>query len=217
MDIKYLGHSSFLLSNRRAKVVTDPFDPVMVGLKFPRTEAQIITLSHHHDDHDAVSQVEGTPKIFDIPGEYEVLGVRITGFPSFHDGKEGAERGTNTIFKMELDDVHILHLGDIGHMPSDEILEEIDTVDVLLIPVGGVYTIGPDEAAKVVAKIEPSCVIPMHFGDSALNQATFAGLAPVAEFLQKIDAVNTTPLPKLSLSKADLTGEEMKVVVLDRT
>lgn len=217
MDIKYLGHSSFLLSSRVAKVVTDPFDPDMVGLKFPRVEAQIVTVSHHHHDHDAVAQVGGNPISFDMPGEYEVAGVRLTGFPSFHDAQEGAQRGINTIFKIELDGVHVVHLGDLGHIPSDEILEEIDTVDVLLVPVGGVYTIGPDEAAKVVAKIEPAYVVPMHFGDPSLNQATFAGLAPVSEFLQKIDAAHTTPVPRLSLTKADITDEEMKVIVFERT
>src|SRR3989338_4498612 len=138
MDIKYLGHASFLLRSNTAKVITDPFDPKAVGLSFSKLPADIVSCSHGHDDHYFLDRIEGDPLVITLAGEYEKKGVRITGYDSFHDEADGSKRGKNVIYKIEIEDISILHLGDLGHTLSDELVEEIDVVDILLIPVGGI-------------------------------------------------------------------------------
>ncbi len=214
MEIKYFGHSSFFLKGKTATVVTDPFDPQMVGLKFPKIEASVVTISHQHQDHNCSDLVGGNPLIVNIPGEYEKQDARITGFSTYHDKKQGEERGRNTLFKIEMDGVSILHCGDLGHILNDELIEEVNGVDVLLIPIGGFYTIDADEALAVARKIEPSIVIPMHYNTPKLNQQGFGKLAPVSTFLTKIGAEPMEPVKKLVVKKEELT-EEMKVVVME--
>src|SRR6476469_4622663 len=113
MDIKYMGHASFFLKTKNSRVVMDPFDP-KIGLKFPKTEADIVTISHHHSDHDFLGQVSGEPLVIDWPGEFEKQEVRISGFSSFHDKQKGAERGPDTLYKVEADGISVLHCGDLG-------------------------------------------------------------------------------------------------------
>jgi L-ascorbate metabolism protein UlaG (beta-lactamase superfamily) len=170
MDITYLGHASFLLRGNSGKVVTDPYDGDMMKHVFPKTEADIVTISHAHGDHNSAGAVVSydpntsnpNPLVLTMPGEYEKKGIRIQGFATFHDKNQGADRGKNVVYKITIDDVDILHCGDLGHMLKSDVVDEIGNVDVLLIPVGGFYTIGPDEAVDVVSKLEPSVVIPMH-------------------------------------------------------
>jgi len=219
MEIKYLGHASFLIKTKNAKVVTDPYDSEMVGMKFPKTEADIITVSHHHQDHDRVDQIQlpptgNPPLIIDLPGEFEKLGVRIFGYKSYHDDKQGAERGENILFKIEAEGISVLHCGDLGFVPDDNFLDAIGDVDILLVPTGGFYTIDSSSASELVKKIEPSIVIPMHFNHSKLNQKNFAQLEPVEEFTKKFGIEKPTTLPKLIYKKEE-GEEEMKVVVLE--
>ncbi len=214
MEIKYIGHSSFFIKTKNAKIVTDPFDPQAVGLKYPKQEADIITISHHHPDHDCQDGVKGEPIVFDWPGEYEKNEVHITGYPSFHDKQQGAERGENVIYKIEAENLSLLHVGDLGHMLDDSTVEQIGTVDILFVPVGGFYTISADEAVKVINEIEPSIVIPMHFNREELDPKTFSSLEPVDVFLKKMGAEATVPQEKLVIKKEDITPENMQVVVL---
>lgn len=216
MQIKYIGHASFFLKTKDARVVTDPYDPKMVGLKFPKTEADIVTISHHHGDHDYKDGISGEPLVIDWPGEYEKNGVRIFGYKSFHDNKQGAERGENILFKFEVENISILHCGDMGVVPNQELLDEIGDVDILMVPVGGFYTIGPDEATEVVKKIEPSLVIPMHYNDPALDQKTFGKLVPLADFLKKFGMEKPEMIDQLTIKKEEL-GEEIKIVPMKRT
>lgn len=214
MDITYLGHSSFRIKTRSAVVVTDPFDPKMVGLKFSGVEADIVTCSHAHKDHAAVELVSGFKKLVEGPGEYEISGVSIIGYPSFHDSKEGAERGKNTIYVYEADGLRLAHLGDLGHMLNEEMVSEIGDIDVLMVPVGGEFTIGPKAAAEIVGKIEPYFVIPMHYQQPGLNPTSFAKLEPVETFLKEAGYVTET-LPKFSIKKEDiLEDQNTKVIVL---
>src|SRR3989344_705476 len=215
MDIKYLGHSSFKLQGSKAKVVTDPFDSSIVGIKFPKTDADIVTISHQHADHNSVDLIEGNPLVINIPGEYEKKGVRVTGFDSFHDNEQGKERGKNTIFKIEIDDISVLHCGDLGHTLTNEMIEEIGEVDVLLIPNGGVFTISADEAVVIARAIEPHIVVPMHYNGDGLNQQTFAQLSSVSVFLSAMGGQTVEPSPKLTIKKTDLTEENLRVVVLE--
>ena len=215
MDIKYFGHACFQLKGKAVTVVTDPFDPKMVGLRLSGVDADIVTISHNHSDHDQSQNVGGTPTVFNLPGEYEKSGVRIFGYPAFHDNKRGEERGRNTLFKIEIEEISFFHCGDLGHTLDDDLIEEIDGVDVLLIPVGGTYTIGPDEAHEIIAKLEQSIVIPMHYHSPKINQEIFGKLLPVTDFLSRQGiSESVEPQKKLSLKKANLT-EETKIVVME--
>lgn len=215
MEIKYLGHSSFQLKNKLATVITDPYESKMVGLRFPKQDADVVTISHAHADHNQADQVTNNPLVINIPGEYEKNGVRITGFKSYHDKKEGAEKGVNILFKIEMDGVNILHCGDLAHKLSDELLEEIDNIDVLMLPVGGGFSLNPQEAADLVKDVEPSFVIPMHYDHIAINKEVFASLSPVSEFLHKMGLGEVEPMKKLTLKKEDVEAEGTKVVVME--
>lgn len=211
MQLKYLGHSSFLIRSKEARVVTDPFDPKSVGLKFSKQDADVVTMSHQHADHNHAAGVSAEALIIDWPGEYEKMGVRVTGYPTYHDGEKGSQRGENTMYKIEADGVIILHCGDLGHTLTDEIVEEIGDIDVLLIPVGGHFTIGPDEAVSVIQKIEPSIVIPMHYGHAGLDQTTFGPLTGLEEFYKKYGSQPSEVVDVLNLKK-EAVPEETKLI-----
>lgn len=218
MELKYLGHSSFRIKANKAVVVTDPFDPDQVGLSFPKVAADIVTISHHHFDHDAIDRVSGSenrekPLIFDAPGEYEATDIGVVGIAGFHDDKGGEERGKNTMFVFQVDGILVAHLGDIGHQLTEKQIEDIGPVDVLLVPVGGTYTLDPSGAAKVIEAISPSIVVPMHYKVPGLKDS-LADLVTVDEFLSKsgLDAASRTD--KLKITRETLPAE-MEVVILN--
>lgn len=213
MEISFLGQASFKIRSKETTVVTDPFQEAMVGFPFPKTEAEIVTVSHSHEDHSATSQVGGDPFIITGPGEYEVKGILIFGTGCFHDQRNGAERGTNTIYTFEIEGLRLCHLGDLGHKLTPEQLEELNGIDLLFIPVGGVYTLGPQEAIEVIAQIEPKMVIPMHYKVAGMNP-TFTQLAQVEDFLKAVGE-EVAPLPKLVVS-LDKLPEERQIVILER-
>lgn len=164
MKIKWLGHSSFLLTESTGiSVQTDPFDPKMVGYGYEPQSVDIVTVSHGHGDHNYIKGVKAHKKLFDAPGKFEHEGIHIVGVPSHHDDKEGKERGKNVIFKFGMDGVSVLHMGDIGEPCSPELIERLLPVDVLLIPVGGNYTIDAEMAKEYVDRLMPEIVIPMHY------------------------------------------------------
>lgn len=216
MDITYLGHSSFKIKTKTATVVMDPFDPKMVGLKYAGVEADIVTVSHNHKDHNRVDLVKGVKKVISGPGEYEVMGVSIIGISTFHDGEGGTLRGKNTVYVIETEGLTLVHLGDLGHDLSEKQLEELGDVDVLIIPIGGEYTIGSREAVKIVQNIEPNFIIPMHYRQEGLSKELFDKLAPVDTFLTEVGMTHEL-LPKFSIRKEDLIEEQnSKVIVLER-
>ncbi len=214
MDIKYLGHSSFFIKSKDARLVTDPFDS-SIGIKFPKVEADIVTVSHSHSDHSNAKSVEGNPLVITMPGEFEKNGIRIFGYQSFHDKEKGAQRGEDILYKIEAEGISILHCGDLGVVLDDAFVDAVGDADVLMVPVGGFYTIDSSEALELVKKIEPSIIIPMHYNQSKLDQKIFAKLSPVDEFLTKKGAGPIVPVSKLSLKKEMLVAEEMKVVVME--
>lgn len=219
MDITYLGHASFLLKGDTGSVVTDPYSKDMLGKALPKVEANLITVSHDHGDHNAVDAVntpsDDTPLVLTMPGEYEKHKIRVQGFQTYHDKNKGEERGKNTIYKITIDDVDILHCGDLGHMLKASTIDQIGNVDVILVPVGGHFTINADEANDIVSKLEPSIVIPMHYKNDAFNKEIMDKLAPVDDFLQKIGTEAEKPGKKYKVKQGDLSDEDMKVVVLD--
>lgn len=215
MDITYLGHSSFKIKGKTAVVVTDPFDESVVGLKYPTIEADIVTTSHNHDDHGKISLVKNYKKAFTGPGEYEVMGISFIGIPSFHDDKKGEKKGKNTIFVLEVDGVRICHLGDLGHKLTEGQLKKIGDIDVLLIPVGGEYTIDSKKAVVVMQQIEASYIVPMHYQTDGLKKETFGKLEPVENFLKE-SGMTTENLAKLSVKKEMIVDDQpATIVVLD--
>jgi L-ascorbate metabolism protein UlaG (beta-lactamase superfamily) len=216
MDIIYLGHSSFKIKTKTATLITDPFDPAMVGLKYSGVTGDIVTISHDHKDHNAGTRVSGVRKIVDGPGEYEIMGVSIMGYPSFHDSQKGEARGKNTIYVIEADGLRIVHLGDLGHQLSEDMVNEIGDTDVLFVPVGGEFTIGPKEASQAISEIDPFFVIPMHYQVEGLNPETFSKLLPVESFLKE-SGLPFEKLPKFSLKKEDIVEDQTaKVIVLEK-
>jgi len=213
MEIQSLGHSSFRIKGKKVIIVTDPYRDE-IGLKMPKVSADIVTVSHQHHDHNNVAAVGRTarrePFIISGPGEYEILGVAIFGLASFHDAEKGAKRGKNTIYIFSLDGLRLVHLGDLGHKLDEGQLEEVNGTDILFVPVGGVYTIGPRLAAEVVGQIQPKIVIPMHYQVPGLSFQ----LAPVDDFLKEM-GVEVKPVEKLVISP-DKLPEEREVVVLRR-
>jgi len=217
MDITYLGHAAFKLRGKNVTVVTDPYDSA-TGLTMPKVSADVVTVSHEHGDHNEVTKISGTarrsePYIIRAPGEYEVQGVGVFGWASFHDASQGKERGKNTIYVIHIDGVRVVHLGDLGHIPDNDLLEDIGEVDVALVPVGGVYTIDASQAAEVALMLQASYVVPMHFLTSAHNQEVFGSLQPVDAFVKAMGLNQGEVVDKLSVS-ANSIPEEEQVVIL---
>ena len=209
MDIGWLGHSCFKIRGRHTTIITDPYPPNL-GYSLGEPVARIVTVSHQHPGHSYTQGVGGEPRLVTRPGEYEISGVLIIGIATFHDGEKGKKRGKNTVYLMEVDEVSVCHLGDLGHVLSTEQVEELDNVDVLLVPVGGVSTISAPMAAEVVRQIEPKVVIPMHYKTEALNRE----LEPVERFLREMGVKEIDSQPKLSFTKPSLPAT-MQVFLLD--
>ena len=164
MKIKWLGHSSFVLTESTGtKVLTDPFDPETVGYAAPPQKVDIVTVSHGHADHNFLKGVAEYDTVVDKVGTYESDGIHIAGIPSDHDDEDGKLRGKNVIFKFGMDGVSVCHMGDIGEPCSPELVERLLPVNVLLIPVGGNYTIDAEQAKEYVDRLMPDIVIPMHY------------------------------------------------------
>jgi L-ascorbate metabolism protein UlaG (beta-lactamase superfamily) len=212
MEITYIGHSCFKIKGKELSIVIDPYDP-KIGYKLPKLEADVVLSSHDHDDHSNVSGVTGSRFVIDSPGEYEISGAFINGLATFHDDKDGEKRGKNTIYSIDMDGFTILHLGDLGHELSDATLENLGAVDVLMIPVGGHYTIDAEVASKVVASIEPGYVIPMHYktADSKGNDE----IVGVDKFLEEMGVAKTVQtVDKLKITSKSDIPEETEVIVL---
>ncbi len=210
MVITWYGQSCFKIQSGETVVFTDPFSKE-IGLVPPRGQANIVTVSHQHLDHNNHQSLSGEPLMVDGPGEYESKGVNIKGVLSYHDNQEGKERGTNTIYVIEIEGMKICHLGDFGQNKlTDEQLEKIDEVDVLMIPVGGTYTLDGEKAVDIINQIEPRIVIPMHYKIPGLA----VKLDGVEVFLKEIGAGKKEAVDKLTLKKKDLPPEETEVVVM---
>jgi L-ascorbate metabolism protein UlaG (beta-lactamase superfamily) len=163
VTIKWLGHSSFLISlDEGIRIVTDPFDE-SVGYPMPNETADLCVVSHDHFDHNCVSAVKGNPQVVKGHGEKQVKDLNFKGISSFHDESKGSQRGENTIWAFELGVIRLVHLGDLGIDLTDEQVKEIGQPDILFVPTGGFYTIDANTAGKLVTKLNPKAVIPMHY------------------------------------------------------
>ncbi len=219
MEIQYLGHSCFKLKGKAGTVICDPYDS-SVGFSLTSVSGDVVTLSHDHFDHNASNKVKGTarreqPFIVNSPGEYEVGGISIFGVPTFHDESKGTERGRNIVFTIVLDHLRICHLGDLGHTLTDQDVSQIGTVDVLLVPVGGLFTINAAQAVEVISSIEPSYVIPMHYKTDDHHPDTYKDMQPVDVFLKEY-GVTKKPVTTLSVEMGRLP-EETEVVIMEKS
>jgi L-ascorbate metabolism protein UlaG (beta-lactamase superfamily) len=215
MNIIWKGQSCFQIVSQKSKtnfvtIVIDPFSEE-IGLKTSFGQADVVLITHNHSDHNNAKAVSGTPFVIDGPGEYEVKEVYIQGIPSFHDSAEGKEHGLNTIYVIETEDLKICHLGDIGQKElTEDQLDKIGDVDVLMVPVGGNFTVDSKEAVKIISQIEPRITIPMHYELPKLKMK----LEGVDNFLKILGIKSIVPENKLSIKKKDISLEEAKIVVL---
>lgn len=202
MEITWLGHSCFRIKEKGVVIITDPYEE-SIGLTLPSLKADIVTVSHYHPGHGNWKKVKGEPKLLDSPGEYEIKGVFITGIRTYHDSRQGKERGKNVAFLFEFENISVCHLGDIGHIPDKAQLEALNHVDILLVPVGGVSTIGPAQAVEIVRLLEPSIVIPMHY---RLKELTYR-LNSVDKFFKELGLSVPRPIEALKVTAQNLPSE----------
>ncbi|MDR1620430.1 MAG: MBL fold metallo-hydrolase [Clostridiales bacterium] len=213
MLIHWFAHSAFLLTARNGlSILTDPFDAA-IGYTLENVVADVVTISHDHHDHNHLASAAGAPQVLRTEGEWKINGAGIYSIPSFHDEKGGAERGANLIFLFEMDDVRVCHLGDQGCMPSEEAFQKLGNVDVLLAPVGGIYTIGPREVCDIANRTNTAVLIPMHFQTPRLRLGKpILGVEPL------LSVVRSCNIHRLNQSECCITKETLghdRLLVLD--
>lgn len=213
MEITYLGHSCFKLKSKAGFVVyIDPFDANSVGESLPKDVADVLLISHDHKDHSNKEIITGAVNrektfVVDKEGEYEIAGVLITALKTYHDKVEGAERGKNLVFSIMLDGLNFVHLGDLGHKLSSSQIDKLGSVDVLMTPVGGEFTIDAEMALDIVKELSPSYVIPMHFKTDKSGDS-LAKLTALPHFLEKNKFPTTTEsVHKIKLEQSSMPDD----------
>lgn len=215
MQIIWHGQSCFQITTQKGKnhlvnIVIDPFDE-KIGLKMPKLTADIVLVSHNHYDHNNIKAISDNPFVVDGPGEYEIKEVFVWGINSHHDSSFGKEKGLNTIYIIETEGIRICHLGDLGQKElTSEQVEEIGNIDILMLPVGGLYTISAKEAVKIMSQIEPKITIPMHYHLSKLK----VKLDDLDKFFKVLGMKTIEPQNKLTIKKKDISEAESKIVIL---
>ena len=214
MRLRWLGHACFLLSSSDGSmVVTDPYEANSFGgaIGYPdiQLEADVVTVSHSHADHCYTQAIRGSAEAITDPTAQELGSITVRGVSSYHDQSQGAQRGENIIFILGIDDLTVAHLGDLGHTLSEEQAAEIGAVDVLLTPVGGVFTIDAAEADQVITALAPKVVVPMHYKTECLG----FDIDPVDTFLA--NKSNVRQCPSEVMISNDSLPPEQEVWVLD--
>ncbi|MGA2667268.1 MAG: MBL fold metallo-hydrolase [Patescibacteria group bacterium] len=210
MKIKWLGQSAFEIKSNKT-LITDPHNP-MVG-KMPKDlAAEVVTVSHAHMDHNYTKAVAGSPEIIDKTGDFSAGGFEIKGVSTFHDNVDGKKRGNNVVYVFDVEGLRLCHLGDLGHLLTDEQLKEIGAVDILMIPVGGFFTIGPDEAVKVTNQLKPKIVLPMHYKAKSLMPFPLAGVDKFTAAL----GWDIEEVEELEITKSTLNSFNHKAVIFKK-
>jgi L-ascorbate metabolism protein UlaG (beta-lactamase superfamily) len=213
MKIQWLGHASFLLtSDSGTRIITDPYTPGAFGLDYApiAAEADVVTVSHEHADHNDVAGVKGKPQIVRGAGGHEAKGIRFKGVATYHDTSTGSQRGENTLFCFAVDGVNVCHLGDLGHALDDRAVAEAEPVDVLLVPVGGNFTIDAAVANRVCDRLKPKIVIPMHFQNDRCPNFPVTG---VDDFVGLRSSVKRLDGSEVTVRKEELPSAVETVVL----
>ena len=215
MEITWLGHACFRLRGREVTILTDPYGGSDWGYAPLSVSADVVTVWHDEPHHANLDAVGGQPRILRGPGEYEIGGAMIWGVATHRRvGPEGKERSRNTAYVIQLEDLTVCHLGDLGFPPGAEQLAQLKNADVLLVPVGGHCTIGGAEAAEIVANIEPTIIVPMHFATPETEGALV--LDTIERFCREMGATGLTPQPRLNVSAGNLPAEPTVVLLEQR-
>ncbi|MYE38529.1 MAG: MBL fold metallo-hydrolase [Candidatus Spechtbacteria bacterium SB0662_bin_43] len=212
MVISWYGQACFKLQSGQKIIIIDPFDK-KIGLAPPSTSsADMVLVTHDHFDHNNSGAIKGSPFVVKGAGEYEYQDVRVVGIDSYHDNAKGKERGSNVIYVVQYEGLRVVHMGDLGqHELTDEQIDRIGRIDVLLIPVGSVYTINGKQAAEIVHHVQPRIVIPMHYKIPSLT----IDLETAESFLAEMGAKGQEPQEKITVKKkAQQEDERTEVVVL---
>ena len=207
MKISWQGHASFIIESEDIILVTDPFDE-QVGYPHICQQADVVTVSHQHWDHDAVQVFKNSPRILMGPGLFQYGHMFFHGLPSWHDSQQGAVRGTNTIFVIEAEGMKIVHLGDLGHVPEQQ-ADMIGQPDILLLPVGGTYTLDAEKAWQTAELLQPRLIIPMHYRTSVCK----LDILPLEPFVERCP--DFTKKPYLETKADQLASLNGAVLVLD--
>jgi L-ascorbate metabolism protein UlaG (beta-lactamase superfamily) len=214
MKLKWYGHAAFkITTDKGIRIIIDPYesgayDGALAYGKIDE-EADIVLTSHDHADHNYVKTISGKYVLFNKAGEYDVRGIKIKAFPTFHDNSAGKERGNNLIFVIAADDLILVHTGDIGHALDADLLKKIGKTDIVLLPVGGFFTIDVEEASKMIASLAPRVTIPMHY---KTEKCAFP-IAPVESFTKNQENVRVLDKSEIDLKKENLP-EKPEVIVL---
>jgi L-ascorbate metabolism protein UlaG (beta-lactamase superfamily) len=215
MKVKWYGHAAFLItSNQGIKIILDPYESGAYGGQLSygkiKDEVDLVLTSHDHADHNDTKNLPGSPQVVKGSGTKTLKGIPIKGISTFHDTSKGKERGENTIFVLTVDEMQICHLGDLGHILSEKEINEIGYIDILMIPVGGFFTIDAKEATRVAEQLKPRILIPMHF---KTEKCGFP-IAPVDEFLKGKTNYKKIGASEISLNKTNLP-QQMEIIVLE--
>ncbi len=215
MELTWLGHAAFRLRGREVTIVTDPYGGDDWAYPPLSVNADVVTLSHGHQHHSHVGGVGGSPRVFSGPGEYEIGGTIIWGVPTSKRTESADDRDTrNTAYVIQMEDVTICHLGDLGRTLTTEELTRIKDCDVLLVPVGGHCTIGAAEAADVVAQVEPKLIVPMHYATPETRG--HVDLDEVERFCREMGATEVAPQNRLNVTPGNLPAEPAVVLLEQR-
>ena len=209
MKIRWLGHASFMItSDTGIKIITDPYKTdERIGYGEINESADIVTVSHEHSDHNNTAAIKGNPEV--VRETAKIKGVEFKSIPTYHDSVQGQQRGKNTIFCFEVDGIRICHFGDLGHLLSDKQLAELGRVDILLIPVGGYFTIDAEVASQICDRLAPGVVIPMHYK----TDKCFLPIAGVDEFLQGKGNIVLSSANEVEFKQGELPAKTQIIVL----
>lgn len=203
MKLEWIGHSCFRMTAEDGTVVVvDPYDE-SVGNRMLPLEAALVTISHEHHDHNYTGMLRGAPQIVRELDPAQAGGVFTCAYPSYHDDMEGAMRGKNAIRAFEMDGVRLVHMGDVGCMPQEDVIAAVSDADVMMIPVGGYYTVDAAQAQRIIERTRPRCVVPMHFHTTNGLYDAIAGVTP---FLELMGAHGVLPVRSLTVDAEHAPG-----------
>jgi len=211
VDVEWFGHSCFAMRGKTKTLMFDPFKGI--GLPEPKAKADMVLCSHGHQDHSNTKPVSHEKRIVmeAFTGTRQIDDVSIKGVLAFHDDSQGSKRGRNSVYVVHFEDVVFCHLGDLGHELTSSQVSEIGSVDVLFLPIGGFFTIDPEQAREVMESLKPRIAVPMHYRAPGMS-AMFSALKKVEDFLRPDDNVRKLEGPTFTVTKTELPEKRVIIV-----